>query len=212
MGSSNMKVVQKVTIISLVAGIFGGKKLPGVCPQVTDSSNFDVENYMCRWYQIAHLPFRDFNGKYKGVCTTADYALVDSTESNYGTYVSVINQCDRADQHEVAEGYALEDSQGVLSVDFGPEPVSGKSNYIVLKTDNNYSSYVWSCKDTCDEDSVCSNSPYIWILNRSPDHPSIETEDMINEMMRIILADNPEYPIDQLKKYIVIDDNQNCFY
>ena len=114
--------------------------------------------------------------------------------------------------NQIAEGYALVDEQGVLSVSFGTEPVAGLSNYIVLKTDNNYSSFVWVCEDNCDRKENCQNIPYAWILNRTPIHANIETEDMISQMMRIISSENPDYPVDELRKNILVDDNSKCQY
>jgi apolipoprotein D and lipocalin family protein len=109
----------------------------------------DIEKYLGRWYEIAHLP-----AKFQEGCseTTATYALLEDGR------ISVLNECKRNGKVKKAKGKAkiVDISTGAkLKVTFF-WPFYG--DYWIIKLGNNYEYSVVGTPDR----------KYLWILSRTP--------------------------------------------
>jgi apolipoprotein D and lipocalin family protein len=109
----------------------------------------ELEKYLGRWYEIAHLPARFQEG-----CsdTTATYTL-----SKDGS-ISVLNECKRKGKVKQAKGKAKvvdKDSGAKLKVTFF-WPFYG--DYWIIKLGNDYDYAVVGTP----------NRKYLWILSRTP--------------------------------------------
>ncbi len=109
----------------------------------------DLEKYLGKWYEIAHLP-----AKFQDGCseTTATYTLKDN-----GT-ISVLNECIRNGKPKTANGKAkvVDKATGAkLKVTFF-WPFYG--DYWIIKLGNNYEYSVVGTPDR----------KYLWILSRTP--------------------------------------------
>jgi apolipoprotein D and lipocalin family protein len=109
----------------------------------------DLEKYLGKWYEIAHLPARFQEGCSE---TTATYSLTKD-----GT-VSVLNECKKDGKAKQAKGKAkvVDKATGAkLKVTFF-WPFYG--NYWIIKLGNNYEYAVVGTPDR----------KYLWILSRTP--------------------------------------------
>ena len=109
----------------------------------------ELEKYLGKWYEIAHLP-----AKFQEGCneTTATYTL-----SKDGS-ISVLNQCTKNGKMKQAKGKAKvvdKNSNAKLKVTFF-WPFYG--DYWIIKLGNNYD---YSVVGT-------PNRKYLWILSRTP--------------------------------------------
>jgi apolipoprotein D and lipocalin family protein len=109
----------------------------------------ELEKYLGKWYEIAHLP-----AKFQEGCneTTATYTL-----SKDGS-ISVLNQCTKNGKMKQAKGKAKvldKNSNAKLKVTFF-WPFYG--DYWIIKLGNDYDYAV----------AGTPNRKYLWILNRTP--------------------------------------------
>ena len=111
--------------------------------------HLELEKYLGKWYEIAHLPF-----KFEDGCSdiTATYGLRDDG------YVSVLNECRKNGKLKQAKGKAKvvdKTTGGKLKVTFF-WPFFG--DYWIIKLGNDYD---YSVVGT-------PNRKYLWILSRNP--------------------------------------------
>ena len=109
----------------------------------------ELEKYLGKWYEIAHLP-----AKFQEGCneTTATYTLLKDGS------ISVLNQCTKNGKIKQAKGKAKvvdKNSNAKLKVTFF-WPFSG--DYWIIKLGNDYD---YSVVGT-------PNRKYLWILSRTP--------------------------------------------
>jgi len=109
----------------------------------------DLERYLGKWYEIAHLP-----AKFQEGCneTTATYTLLDN-----GT-ISVLNECKKNGKTKLAKGKAKvvdKTTNAKLKVTFF-WPFYG--DYWIIKLGNTYNYAVVGTQ----------NREYLWILSRTP--------------------------------------------
>jgi len=109
----------------------------------------ELEKYLGKWYEIAHLP-----AKFQEGCneTTATYTLLKDGS------ISVLNQCTKNGKMKQAKGKAKvvdKNSNAKLKVTFF-WPFSG--DYWIIKLGNDYD---YSVVGT-------PNRKYLWILSRTP--------------------------------------------
>lgn len=109
----------------------------------------DLQRYLGKWYEIAHLPFR-----FENDCTdiTATYSLSEDGK------ISVLNECLKEGKLKQAKGKAkvVEKSTGAkLKVTFF-WPFS--ADYWIIDLGKNYDHAVVGTP----------NRKYLWILNRTP--------------------------------------------
>jgi apolipoprotein D and lipocalin family protein len=112
-------------------------------------SKVELEKYLGKWYEIAHLP-----AKFQEGCneTTATYTLMDNG------VISVVNECTKNGKVKLARGKAKvvdKNTNAKLKVTFF-WPFYG--DYWIIKLGDNY------------EYSVVGtpNRQYLWILSRTP--------------------------------------------
>ncbi len=109
----------------------------------------DLEKYLGKWYEIAHLPAR-----FQADCseTTATYTLLKDGK------ISVLNECKRNGKTKTAKGKAkiVDKASGAkLKVTFF-WPFYG--DYWIIKLGNNYEYAIVGTPDF----------KYLWILSRTP--------------------------------------------
>ena len=147
----------------------------GIPKGVTPVSNFDVEQYLGKWYEIARLDHK-FERGLEGI--TAEYSLLDN-----GT-VKVLNSGYSLKRQEMtmAEGKAkfVEDTTtGHLKVSFfGPF----YGSYVVFNLGDEYEYAFVTGPDTS----------YLWLLARSPDLDQSVIDEFISE------AGSLGFPTDEL--------------
>ncbi len=112
-------------------------------------SHVELNKYLGKWYEIAHLPF-----KFEDGCSdiTATYTL------NKDSSISVLNECTKNGKAKQAKGKAKvvdKKSGAKLKVTFF-WPFYG--DYWIIKLDDNYN---YSVVGT-------PNRKYLWILSRTP--------------------------------------------
>jgi apolipoprotein D and lipocalin family protein len=113
-------------------------------------SHVELERYLGKWYEIAHLP-----AKFQEGCneTTATYTLLDNGR------ISVLNQCKKNDKIKLAKGKAIvvdKTTNAKLKVTFF-WPFYG--DYWIIKLGD---AYDYSVVGT-------PNRKYLWILSRTPE-------------------------------------------
>ncbi|XP_071340786.1 apolipoprotein Db isoform X1 [Trachinotus anak] len=126
----------------------------GPCPTPKVQPNFNLQQYLGRWYEIEKLPASFERGK----CIEANYAIRKD-----GT-IRVLNSQFYKDKVRVAEGTAVVQDLGEparLGVSFSY--FTPYSPYWVLTTDYTSLSVVYSCTDILRLFRV----EYAWILGRS---------------------------------------------
>merc|ERR1711879_56303 len=176
------------------------------CPDVTGSTNFDAVAYMGRWYQIAAAPF--FWSNPKDTCTWANYTLLDDGS------VKVVNSEIQwwSGQRFTSTGSAVvnPNQPGTLSVAFGPiTPDPEGENYIILNTDNEHFTYVWSCSNNRDG----GHRPILWILNRTAVQTEEATTSEISFAFDILKGFGySESSLEQLGHAMTITKQTNCDY
>lgn len=176
------------------------------CPDVTGSLNFNQNSYLGKWYNVANSPF--FWMDSENTCPWAVYSKgteydIDVTNSEY----HVDDQ-----QRGYANGHAMinQNLPGTLSVSFSP--VSGPSadgdNYIILDTDNDYFSYVWSCSDAC-VFTKCLHRPVLWVLNKNGDLSETVRQEEVNSALKI-LEDKFGYDTQVLRSKMMLSSQEHC--
>ncbi len=120
-----------------------------ICLSLEVVPHVELEKYLGKWYEIAHLP-----AKFQEGCneTTATYTL--SKDGN----ISVLNQCTKNGKIKLAKGKAKvvdKNSNAKLKVTFF-WPFYG--NYWIIKLGNDYDYSVVGTPDR----------KYLWILSRTP--------------------------------------------
>lgn len=123
--------------------------------------NVDVNRYIGKWYEIAHLPFKQQEGC---SCTKAEYQIIDSTT------LRVINKCMKDGEIDQANGkaFVVEGTNNAkLRVQFF-WPFRGDYWIIFLDSEN----YNWAVVGT-------PSRKYLWILSRSPNMDKTLLNDLI---------------------------------
>ncbi|NMH60952.1 lipocalin family protein [Alteromonas ponticola] len=134
-----------VLMIMLVSGC------TGVPDNIKPVSNFELQRYLGKWYEIARLPHRFEDGLHK---VTAHYSLREDGG------VKVVNRGYHVEdqQWDEAEGKAYfvdDENTGHLKVSFfGPFYAS----YVIITLDENYEYAMVTGPDR----------DYLWLLSRTP--------------------------------------------
>ena len=150
----------------------------GTCPDVTGTSTFDVTPYIATpWWTIATSPF--FWYSETTACVSATYKLSEAFPGYVDVFNSELNPTAKSRltpgtnfdtyRRSTSNGTAIQNPnlEGTLSVTF-PYPrlaPENGANYIVLATDNESYSYVWSCGNYPGN----KYRPVLWILNKDMD-------------------------------------------
>lgn len=162
-----------------VLGLVGVASYAHASPRRADPPvvpHLDLDRYLGRWYEIAHLPAFFQRGC---VATTATYALRDDGD------IEVVNRCRKGGldgKPSDAKGKAWvvdEETNAKLKVQFF-WPFSG--DYWVLALDDDYR---WALVGSPDRD-------YLWILSRTPQLPEGRYEALVNK------ARDLGYPVEKL--------------
>jgi len=141
----------------------------GPCPVPKTQPNFDIHQYLGKWYEIEKLPASFERGK----CIEADYSMRSD-----GT-IKVLNSQFYKAKRRVAEGTAVmgdHNEPGRLGVSFSY--FTPYSPYYVLSTDYISAAVVYSCTDIMRVFHV----HYAWILGRSRFIP-LETLDFARQIL-----------------------------
>uniref|UniRef100_A0A1A8FB37 Apolipoprotein D n=1 Tax=Nothobranchius korthausae TaxID=1143690 RepID=A0A1A8FB37_9TELE len=126
----------------------------GPCPTPQVQPNFNVQQYLGRWYEIEKLPASFERGK----CMEANYSLRKD-----GT-IRVVNSQIYKDKVRVAEGTAvIPDVREAAKLGVSFSYFTPYSPYWVLTTDYSSLAVVYSCTDVLHLFHI----EYAWILSRS---------------------------------------------
>ncbi|SPP79950.1 apolipoprotein D isoform X2 [Drosophila guanche] len=162
---------------------------PGKCPEVKVMEDFDVEAYLGIWYEYSKYPFAFEIGK---KCIYANYSIINNET------LSVVNGgINRLTGNPSSiSGTAKVLGPARLAVAFFPGQQTTKPNYMVLGTDYESFSVVYSCTNVIS----LANIKFAWILTRERE-PTAATIAAAKE----ILADN------KISESFFIDTQQsNC--
>ncbi|KAL4232482.1 hypothetical protein ACF0H5_007174 [Mactra antiquata] len=170
-------------------GLCNGQVLSrGACPKVPVQQNFDLNQYLGRWYEMERF-FAIF--QLFADCVTAEYTLLDPVagrvevnNTGLSTYTKkYFNSIGRAQVMEQLGPYTSPDdvNPAKLGVTFGDQ---SPGTYWVLSTD--YTSYtvIWSCTETNLKILGTLNTQITWILTRSPDGISSSKREELIEMLQ----------------------------
>ncbi|KAL4702780.1 hypothetical protein ACJJTC_002320 [Scirpophaga incertulas] len=130
-------------------------RLPGPCPAVSGVANFNAENYLGRWYEVARYP----EPSQDGACNQATYSLGDGVVDVLNT--QVVNAL--LETQEGSAVVASADNTGQLTVTFVVDGETRTATYYVLATDYDSYSLVYSCRNTNDG----WRNVFSWKLSRS---------------------------------------------
>ncbi|XP_017107990.1 apolipoprotein D [Drosophila bipectinata] len=147
---------------------------PGKCPDVKVMDTFDLEAYMGVWYEYSKYPFAFEIGK---KCIYANYGIVDN--STVSVVNAAINRFTGSPSNVTGTAKVIAPAQ--LAVAFYPNQQLTRANYLVLGTDYESYSVVYSCSSV----TTLANFKVVWILTRQR-QPSTETI----EAAKKILDDN----------------------
>lgn len=141
----------KTLLVALLASALTG--CLGMPDTVTPVTDFELDRYLGRWYEIARLDHSFERGLER---VTADYSLRDDGG------VAVVNRGHSVEsgEWEVAEGraYFVEDEgTGYLRVSFFG-PFFG--SYVIFELDHDHYEYAFVSGP---------NTSFLWLLSRSPD-------------------------------------------
>ncbi|XP_018556365.1 apolipoprotein Db [Lates calcarifer] len=126
----------------------------GPCPAPKVQPNFNLQQYLGKWYEIEKLPAAFERGK----CIEANYAIRKD-----GT-IQVLNSQFYKDKFRTAEGTAVvQDLREPARLGVSFSYFTPYSPYLVLTTDYTTLSVVYSCTDILRLFHV----EYAWILGRS---------------------------------------------
>ncbi|EDW39696.1 GL14838 [Drosophila persimilis] len=155
-------------LVGLLAGngvwlVHSQVPFPGQCPEVKIMDTFDVDSYLGIWYEHSKYPFAFEIGK---KCIYADYEIIDNAT------LSVVNGgINRITGNPSnISGTAKVIGPARLAVAFFPGQQTSKPNYLVLGTDYESYSVVYSCTSV----TSLANIKLVWILTRERE-PSAET-------------------------------------
>merc|ERR1711912_187953 len=170
------------------------------CPDVTGTSNFDQNSYLGKWYNVANSPFRWM--KSEDLCPWAIYSKgteydIDVTNSEFHVDVQ---------ERDYVYGHALinKNLPGTLDVSFHSAPNPDGDNYIILNTDNEYFSYVWSCTD-----KSYGHNPVLWVLSKKGDLSRQAKEEMVKSALNI-LENDFGYEAEKLRSSMNYSIQEHC--
>jgi len=143
------KLLKHLLIFLISVFLFG---CGGNYPPLSTVENVDIQKYLGKWYEIALLPNSFEEGCH---CTTAEYALIDSTT------IKVVNTCNQ------------DSSTGEIDQANGKAFVVDGSNNSKLKVQFfwPFKGDYWILELGADYEYALVGSPsreYLWILSRTP--------------------------------------------
>ncbi|XP_045453252.1 uncharacterized protein LOC123662453 [Melitaea cinxia] len=169
-------------------------ELLGPCDEsITAKSNFNVEGYLGRWYEIASYP----QAFQEGTCARAEYTLRAGFVNVFNS--QVVNRT--LDVQTATAVVASTDGSGLLNVTFQLSNVTNVVNYYVLETDYNTFALVYSCRTLPSGNRQVTS----WQLSRTPTMPPAALP-IINNIINSTQGLNQDYyqPTDQ--------SPEACFY
>ncbi|XP_043269905.1 apolipoprotein D-like [Venturia canescens] len=134
----------------------------GRCPKVDTTADFDLSQYMGRWYE-AQRYFSKF--EIAGKCIMADYSLTENNTVNMeSSKISIIT----GELWSVKSTARVPDTTNPskLKVKLLNDPIGFETDYWVLGTDYKTYAVVYSCYDI-----QLLKMKYAWILTRERDAP-----------------------------------------
>ncbi|XP_052239162.1 apolipoprotein D-like isoform X2 [Dreissena polymorpha] len=162
-------------VLACVLTVCVGQTLSfGRCPTVKVQQQFDINQYMGKWFEERRF-FAIFEAGM--TCVSAEYTLQDDgsvkvNNTGYrwltGKYSSAIGDAIVEDPKEPAK----------LGVRFSPSQPRG--DYWVLETDYSQYTVIWSCTQL----SRFLNTQFAWVLTRSPEGVSAPTMSRIYDLLK----------------------------
>lgn len=146
--------VSLVLVLALAVPVFAFGDF-GACPNVTVVQDFDITQYLGKWYEIVRTSSMPFES---GTCDTANYSLLKNG------HVNVTNSETRDGKVTVAYGDAYCDDDGTASCHVKFSKLSPYAGYQVLATDYKTYSVVLSCSSVLG----LYQWSFGWVLSRTP--------------------------------------------
>lgn len=180
-----------IVTVCIASSAMGQVPFLGSCPSVEPMPDFDVSQYLGKWYEVErYFAFFEFGGK----CVTANYSrgengsviIVNSQISSLSGVSSSIEGVAR----KVGKG-----SDAKLSVTFPSLPLPFDAPYWVLDTDYESYAVVWSCNNF---ELFCLR--YVWILTREPNPPVA----VLEKAYQVLDKNNIS------RAYFIRTDQKNC--
>lgn len=180
-----------IATASIIGSAVGQVPFLGACPNVETMSNFDVERYLGKWYEVErYFAFFEFSGK----CVIANYSQGDNGSVNIvNKQISSLSGV--ASSIEGIGRKTGRDGDSKLIVTFPSLPLPVDAPYWVLGTDYDSYAVVWSCNNF----GVFSLR-YVWILTREP-KPPVE---VLERAYQVVDKNNVS------RAYFIRTDQKNC--
>ncbi|CAL4146813.1 unnamed protein product [Meganyctiphanes norvegica] len=158
-----------LVLIFVIPAVLANPLAPRIeCPKFTPVEDFDIPQYLGRWYDIEHSKW-NFGGE-ELLCTSPKYGLINATTVSVENF-SLLDSALGLFPVKATGTASVTDIPGSLLVDFpygdSPSPLTpdGYGNYNVLKTDYVTYSCIYDCQPT--EDQVY-DGVIAWVVSRTP--------------------------------------------
>ena len=152
---------------------------------------FEANRYMGTWYEIYHSKGEPFQPD-SWTCTTAHYSNLNAEDGSFSVYNSGQGKRYGPRFGLTADAYCPSDTstfgEGQCFVSFFKQPFEAEPNYLVVDTDYDNYSIVYSCGE--------EDMQYLWFLSREPEL----SDDLYNSMLATVAEKLPNYDLDQFIK------------
>jgi apolipoprotein D and lipocalin family protein len=167
-----------------------------ICDSPASLTNFDGARYMGTWYEQIHtkgMPFQDE----EGTCTSAHYS--DLTSDGHFKVSNTGQDKDFGKRGGVDGDVKCPEADGKCYVAFFHKPFSEQPNYIVIDTDYDNYSMVYSCHSGPTAD--------LWILSRTP----VMDLALYNPLIYSAMEKLPQFDFKTLNDHLTVQGDK-CTY
>merc|ERR1719498_573897 len=142
------------------------------CDTPSGQTPFDPVSYMGIWYEQMHVTGEPFQPD-SWTCNTAQYSYLDPSTGNFNVANTGESANQRFDQRFGVSGTAKCPTENVAEcyVTFFGAPYKDYPNYVVLETDYENYSVIYTCEEA-------AQFPYLWLMARQPIAEAVYMEHM----------------------------------
>jgi len=196
-----MKANLLVWVLYALLIVYADDTFTEVCPTVSGSANFNVTQYVGRWYLLSVTPH--FSRYSVTRCAWLNEELLPN--GNLKTEKTSIKANTNERSGVTSETAIVQNKTGEWSVAYRstPQPTDDP-NAFVLDTDNTEFSYLWAC---------WNHIPYLWILNRDYNRTVDYIEQQEQNAFDILQGFGySNVSVTKLRNYMEIEEHVNCDY